>query len=46
VQAAQMVWRVPTQTPGGTRSLSLFSALNLGDAATSLYRVYAGRGWC
>ena len=42
--AGQMVWRVPTAMPGGTRSLSVFAAVNVGDAATSLYRVYAEAG--
>lgn len=44
VTAAQTVWRVPTGTKGGTRSLSVFGAVNVGDAATALYRVYAEAG--
>lgn len=42
--ASQTVWRTPTATPGGTRGLSLFAAVNVGDAETSLYRVYAEAG--
>jgi porin len=42
--AAQTVWRQPTGKPGGTRSLSLFGALNLGDPDTALYPVYAELG--
>jgi len=42
--AAQTVWREPTAKPGGTRSLSLFAAVNVGDANTALYRVYAEAG--
>ncbi len=44
VTAAQMVWRTPGDKPGTTRGLSLFGAVNVGDAATSLYRVYAEAG--
>lgn len=42
--AAQTVWRRPGDQAGDDRSLSLFAALNLGDAATALYRVYAEAG--
>jgi porin len=44
VTAAQTVWREPTGKPGGTRSLSLFGAVNVGDQDTALYRVYAEAG--
>jgi porin len=44
VNAAQMIWRVPTDTSGGTRSLSVFGSINVGDASTALYRVYAEAG--
>jgi porin len=44
VNAAQTVWRQPTSKPGGTRSLSLFGAVNVGDQDTALYRVYAEVG--
>ena len=40
--AAQTVWR--QRTAGGTRSLSLFTAVDLGDPKTSLFRVYAEAG--
>jgi len=44
VTAAQTVWRVPTETPGNMRSLSVLAAFNLGDSNTALYRIYAEAG--
>lgn len=42
--AARTVWRAAGGKDGDPRGLSVFAALNLGDAATSLYRVYAEAG--
>jgi porin len=44
VTAAQTLWRVAGDTPGDTRSFSVFGAVDVGDPQTSLYRVYAEVG--